>query len=150
MKTLRLTVFFRETKGSVITEFALVFPILLLIAFGMLQILFLVNSKTILQQAAFDAVRSAAVYSRGHLDIATANAEAIVKEQTAVLPIGEGIAKSAPEVKVVADDQVVRVKVAARVVLLPLIKQADMAVGGSGEVELAVTAMAKIEPFLGQ
>lgn len=136
---------FKDERGSVITEFALVVPIVLLVAFGALQLLFLANAKIILQQAAFDAVRSAAVYPGD-----TLKAAAIVREQTQVLPIGEGQAAKRPIVKIYGSGDEVQVKVTATIRLLPLIKQTSNILGGNGSIKLVSTAMAKREPYLGQ
>ena len=130
-----------DEKGTVITEFAIVIPIVLLMIFGMVQLLFIVNAKAVIQQAAFDAVRSAAVYSDE-----THKAQAIAEEQTAVL----ANAAEAPEIIVTQVNDEMNVKVRAKISLLPFIKQAIMSVGGSGEIELVATAVAKKEPYFGR
>lgn len=135
---------FGSERGSVASEFALVIPIILLITFGSLQILFLVNAKVILQQAAFDAVRSAAVYPE---DIG--KAREIISEQVGVLPVGEAAADSKPRAEIFDAGDEIRVKVTAEINLLPLINQAVKTFAGSGQVKLSATATAKKEPYLG-
>lgn len=135
----------KNERGSVLVEFSLVMPVILLIAFGMLQLIFLVNTKSVLQQAAFDAVRSAAVYPDN-----TGKAEYIVLEQTEVLLRGIGNVSEAPDIEINQVGDEMRVRVKAKISLLPLIKQGFIAFGGSGQIELTSTAVAKREPFLGQ
>jgi len=134
-----------EENGSVITEFMLVLPLLLLILFGILQIIFLANARIILQNAAFTAARSAAVYPN-ELN----KARAIVLEETQLLPLAHEKAKANRRISIIKSGGEVRVRAGAEISLLPLIKQAVMVVGGNGGIKIAVTAIAKQEPYLGQ
>lgn len=150
MKITRHRVILVEDRGVVMTEFAIVIPVILLIIFGMIQLLFIVNAKTILQQAAFDAVRSAVVYS-GDRD----KAENIAKNQTKVLIKGLGNVSGEPEINVteVGDafgGEEMSVEVKVKLSLLPFFKQAIMAGGGSGDFELVATAVSKKEPYYGK
>lgn len=134
-----------DENGSAITEFVLVMPVLLLILFGILQIIFLINAKIILQNAAFTAARSAAVYPN-ELN----KARNIVLEETRLLPAAPDKSKKKQQVSITKSGDEIRVKVSADVTLLPLIKQAVTIGGGSGGVKIAVSAIAKQEPYLGQ
>ncbi len=132
-------------SGSVITEFVLVLPLLLLILFGILQIIFLTNAKIILQNAAFTAARSAAVYPNELY-----KARDIALEQTRLLPVGPDNIKKKRQVEITKNGDEISVKVSAEIALLPIIKQAVMLGGGSGGIKIAVNAIAKLEPYLGQ
>ncbi len=139
-----------DEKGAVITEFAMVIPVILLIMFGIVQLLFIVNAKTILQQAAFDAVRSAVVYSDEPV-----KAKKIAENQTEVLMKGLGKVSGKPEINVkllesAAGGSEMSVEIKAKLSLLPFFKQAVMVGGGSGDFELLATAVSKKEPYFGQ
>ncbi len=140
-----------EDRGQSLVEFALSFPLALLMALIGVQLVLLMGEKMAIENAAFDAVRSAAVRFEKNPSEARLTAEAIVFDRTGMLPMGPGFMKR--PVKVVAlkrDGDEVHLTVSGTAELLPFIAQAASALGLKGAVELGTTASAKAEPFTGE
>lgn len=132
-----------DDNGTALVEFAIALPVIVLLLFGTFQIVLLLSIGTLLDHAAFEGARTAAVLSEPDRGIGRA------KRVTAVIPRGPGFLAGDPTIKVEDVDQGALVQIEARVVLLPGIKQATQVAGSDGTVELSAAAWARREPWAG-
>ncbi len=124
-------------------ELALALPILLLILFGVIQLLLLVNTKTIFEHAAYEGLRTAVV----------------VKDQAVVakrvrrvfksVPRGAGFLRDEPKLDLRQSGEHITLSVHGRVKLLPFFNQTSMVLGGDGTVSLSAKASGRAEPYVG-
>ncbi|MCL5291153.1 MAG: pilus assembly protein [Actinobacteria bacterium] len=140
-----------KESGQSLVEFALVFPVLLLLILGATQLVLLMANKMALENAAFEAVRSAAVKVGKDPREARREAEGIVADRTRMTMVGPGLLVRPVKVKSLrVQEGEVMLTVEGRVELLPLLKQAFWSTGVRREVALSSTATAKKEPYTGE
>lgn len=129
--------------GTAAVELAIALPFLLLILFGLLQIILLYNTKTVLGQAAYEAARTHAVLA----DPALSKRRAL--RVAAAVPRGAGYLGGKPEVTLKTEGESVVVRVSANIILLPFFKQISLASKGDGAFNIEAAAKRRNEPFLG-
>jgi hypothetical protein len=126
-------------RGTASVELALALPVLLLLVFGLIQLMLMVGTTMIMQQIAYEAVRSGAVES------ANQRAERLA----AVFPRSPGLLGGAVQINQERSDDRLFVEVVGELALLPFFRQASMAIGSGGTVKVGAGASGKIEPYLG-
>jgi len=132
-----------EESGAAAVELALVLPLLLFMLFGLVQIVVLINTRTILEHAAGEAVRTAVVNDD------PGKAEQRALRVSAAAPRGAGFIGGRPKVTLAREGDAVIAEVRAEVILLPFFRQVSLAAGGDGTLDLRVRARRRKEPYLG-
>lgn len=130
-------------NGGAVVELVLVLPILLMIVMAIIQIVLMINTKSILDHVAYEGARTAAV----GVDQNKVSKEA--ERASNVIPRGAGFLSGMPRVRVHQKGKSVLVKITAKVTLLPFLKQAFQVVGSEGVINLVAEAVGKTEPYLG-
>lgn len=138
-------------SGQSAVEFALAFPLILSMAMFGVQLILLLGDKLAIENAAFDAVRSAAVKFEKDPSEARRTAESIVADRTRMLPMGPGFMKGPVTVRSLGrSGDEIHLTAAGTAELLPFIRQGAAALGLNGAVTITTTASAKIEPYAGE
>lgn len=138
-------------SGQSAVEFALAFPLILLMAMFGVQLILLLGDKLAIESAAFDAVRSAAVKFNKDSSDARRTADSIVADRTRMLPIGPGFMRGPVTVKAlgISGDEI-QLTAIGTAELLPFVRQGAAALGLNETVTITTTASAKVEPFAGE
>lgn len=141
-----------KESGQSVVEFALVFPVILLLFLGAVQLVLLGANRVIAENAAYDAARSLSVaYGELGHRAAVGQAEAILEDRTAMALAGPGLLKRPFRIKSLAvNGSVGSLTVEGRVELLPIFKQAVAAFGVVDGVPLRTTAGFVVEPYTGE
>ncbi len=130
-------------KGSTMVELALALPILMVILFGMVQLMLLVNTKTIFEHAAYEGMRTAVVVK---------DKAVVAKRVRRVLksvPRGAGFLRGKPKLFLQQSGEHIILSIEGRTTLLPFFRQTSMAFGGDGTVSLSAKASGRQEPYIG-
>lgn len=134
-------------RGQALVEYAVVTPvILLLLVMGVQMSVFSAN-KIALANAAYDAARAqAAVADPGNSGESAAIRDLARRRSAAALGY-LGALNLNITVSLATSAEVATAKVGLQQDMLPLIKQASMAAGGKGRIDLRETAVVPMEPF---
>lgn len=124
-------------------ELALALPILMLILFAVIQLILLVNAKTIFEHAAYEGLRTAVVVK----DKAVVFKR--VRRVFKAVPRGTGFLGGEPKLAIRRGDEHITLSINGRATLLPFFRQTSMALGGDGTVSLSVKASGRPEPYIG-
>lgn len=133
----------RGEAGAAAVELAVALPILLLMVFGLIQVILLVNAKTVLDHAAYEAARTGIVMT----DAGKAERRALRVVQA--VPRGAGFLDGKPKVRLLRKGDSVIAEVKAKILLLPFFRQASLAAKGDGTFTVTTRARRKKEPYLG-
>ncbi len=126
--------------GSALVETAVALPIILLLVFSAFQVLFLITAGILVDQAAHEAARTAAVHDDPELPKGRA------QRLLSGLPSGPGFLASAPEYEIEYGGTAVTVRVTVVISMLPFVKQAYQGAGGRGTVSISAKARARRGP----
>lgn len=138
---------FAYEQGQALIEYAVVIPLVLLLLVMGLQISIFSANKIALANAAYDAARAkAAVAEPGNSGESAAIRDLARRRSAAVLG-NLGVLNMKVSVSLTASADVATAKVALKQDMLPLLKQASMAAGGKGRIELRETAIVPMEPY---
>ncbi len=130
-------------RGAAAVELAVALPIILLIAFGLVQVMLVQNVKTIIDHAAAEGARVAAVsLDRGD---GVRAARAVCR----ALPRGSGLVSGRPVVKIIQGPERVRAIVKVRISLLPFVSQVGEAGASRAGFILAASSTRRREPYAG-
>ncbi|MDP1808232.1 MAG: pilus assembly protein [Actinomycetota bacterium] len=132
-----------RARGAAAVELAMALPLLLFMLFGLVQIIILIDTKTIFEHAAFEAARTGAVSA----DPQTAKGRALRVIQA--VPRGAGFRGDAAKITLTEAGGSIIAEVSSKIALLPFFRQASLAAGGDGALTLRARAKLKKEPFLG-
>ena len=124
-------------------ELAMALPLLLFMLFGLVQVIVLIDTKTVFEDAAFEAARTGAVSA----DRPAAGRRALRVIQA--VPRGAGFRGHTASVKLTEAGGSITAEVSSKVALLPFFRQVSLAAGGDGTLTLRARAKLKKEPFLG-
>lgn len=130
-------------RGTAAVELALAMPLLFVLVLGLVQLLMIVNTKTVLDHAAYEAVRTQAV----GIDAAVARKR--FRRILATVPIGAGFLEGRPELGLRRQGDFIVAEASGKIILLPFLRQLATVVNGSGAVLVTAKATAKAEPYLG-
>lgn len=130
-------------EGAMAVELALALPILLLIIFGIFQLVFIVNTRTILDHAAYEGMRTAIVINDRSVALRR------VRQIVSASPKGSGFLVGEPKLSVEESGKRVTVIVVGKMKLLPFIRQTTAALGGSESIGITVRASGRREPYVG-
>lgn len=140
-----------DEHGQSIVEFALTFPVAILLILGSIQVILAVAAKVIVSNAAFDGARSAAVSFAEEPEKARSNAESVVAERSSGMPVGPGFLVGSPEiVGLTRHGDEIALAVEGRVKPLPPFDLVVEVTGGDGLLHLISNAIVKLEPFTGE
>jgi hypothetical protein len=129
----------RSDKGTASVELALALPVLLLLVFGMIQVVLIVSTVVMMQQIANEAVRSGVVRSDNQ------RAERLA----GVFPKKPGLMGGGVKINRRESGDRLFVEAVGEVPLLPFFRQASTAIGSGGTVRVGAVSSGKIEPYLG-
>lgn len=133
----------KDDSGTAAVELAISLPLLLLLVLGLVQLVMIVNIKTVLDHAAYEAVRTQAV----GIDAAVARRR--FRRALATVPTGAGFLGGRPELDLRRQGDFIVAEASGRVILLPFLRQLAMVASRSDAVLVTAKAKAKAEPYLG-
>jgi len=130
-------------RGTAALELALALPVLFILVLGLVQLVMIVNIKTVLDHAVYEALRTQAV----GIDAAVARKR--FRRVLATVPIGAGFLGGRPGLELSRRGDSIVAEASGKIVLLPFLRQLATVANRSGAVLVTAKAKVKAEPYLG-